>query len=122
MNTEKAKQFAADWIKAWNDHDIKAILSHYADELEFYSPLVLLLKFNETGVITNQTDLEQYFKSGLNSYPDLFFQFHHFFVGINTLVLYYTSVKGRLAAEVFELNEAGRAVKVYCNYSSINSK
>lgn len=117
MNQALAAKFAQEWIHSWNNHDIAAILSHYSDDVEFYSPFIPLLKFNETGVITNKTDLKKYFEIGLNSYPDLHFQFHHCFVGINTLVLYYTSVNGRLAAEVFELNEQGKAVRVYCNYS-----
>lgn len=117
MDPQKTKQFAVDWIRAWNNHNLDNILSHYADELEFYSPLIPLLNFNESGIITNKTDLKKYFEAGLNKYPDLHFWLHHCFAGINTLVLYYTSVNGRLAAEVFELNEAGKAIKVYCHYA-----
>lgn len=117
MDKQTAETFALEWINAWNTHDITAILSHYSDDVEFHSPFIPLLKFNETGMITGKADLKKYFEIGLNAYPDLHFQFHDCFVGINTLVLYYTSVNGRKAAEVFELNEQGKAVKVYCNYS-----
>ena len=113
---EKAEQFAEEWIKAWNNHDLNTILSHYSDQIEFYSPFIPLLKFNETGVITNKADLKRYFEIGLNAYPDLQFTLHNFFTGIDTVVLYYTSVNGRLAAEVFQLNEEGKAIKVFCNY------
>jgi len=113
---EKAEQFAEEWIKAWNNHDLNTILSHYSDQIEFYSPFIPLLKFNETGVITNKADLKRYFEIGLNAYPDLQFTLHKFFTGIDTVVLYYTSVNGRLAAEVFQLNEEGKAIKVFCNY------
>lgn len=117
MDKQVAEQFAREWINSWNEHNIGAILSHYADSIQFYSPFIPLLKFNETGVITNKDDLKKYFEIGLKTYPDLSFQFHDCFVGINTVVLYYTSVNGRIAAEVFELNEQGKAIKVYCNYS-----
>ena len=116
MNPEMAKKFAEEWIKSWNNHDLEAILSHYSDEIEFYSPIISLLKFNDTGYITNKSVLKKYFEVGLNAYPDLYFEFHNYFTGINTIVLYYTSVNGRLSAEVFELNDEGKAVKVYCNY------
>ncbi|MEZ5029352.1 MAG: hypothetical protein R2765_11285 [Ferruginibacter sp.] len=46
------------------------------------------------------------------------FQFHRCFVGINSVVIYYTSVNGRLSAEVFELSENGKAKRVICNYSN----
>jgi len=122
MTKESAERFAQEWIDSWNGHQVGEILSHYADDVEFYSPFIPLLKFNETGVITNKADLKKYFEIGLNTYPDLHFQFHRCLVGINTLVIYYTSVNGRMAAEVFELNEEGKALKVYCNYSEASSK
>lgn len=117
MNDQQARQFAEEWIEAWNSHDLNNVLAHYADPLEFHSPFIPLLQFNTTGIITNKTDLRKYFELGLTKYPDLHFVFHHYFVGINTLVLYYTSVNGKLAAEVFEFNAAGKALKVYCHYS-----
>ncbi len=122
MNKHLAEKFAQEWINSWNNHQIDEILSHYADDVEFYSPFIPLLKFNETGIITNKADLKKYFEIGLNTYPDLHFQLHHYFVGIHTLVLYYTSVNGRMAAEVFELNEQGKAVKVYCNYTEASQQ
>ena len=36
---QTAQKFAAQWLDAWNGHDIEAILSHYADEIVFLSPL-----------------------------------------------------------------------------------
>lgn len=117
MTQEEARQFAEEWIGAFNAHNLSAILEHYADELAFYSPFVLLLKFNESGCITSKRDLERYFGVGLRTYPDLHFTLHNVFVGINTLVIYYTSVNGRLASEVFHLNELGKAEKVFCHYA-----
>lgn len=117
MTGEQAKQFAHHWIGAWNAHDIDSILVHYADRLEFYSPIILQLKFNQSGCITNKKDLESYFRIGLNAYPDLHFKLHNCFVGMNTIVLYYTSVNGKMSTEVFQLNENGKAEKVFCNYS-----
>ncbi|WP_460961728.1 nuclear transport factor 2 family protein [Spirosoma litoris] len=95
---EQALRFADEWIGAFNAHDLVAILAHYADELEFYSPFVPLLKFNETGCITNKGDLEHYFGIGLGTYLDLHFSLHRVFVGINSLVIEYTSVNGQLAS------------------------
>lgn len=119
MNNETARHFASQWIESWNRHDLESILSHYEEELEFYSPFIRMLNFNDSGVITKKAELRSYFEIGLKSYPELYFVFHSYFTGINTVVIYYTSVNGRKAAEVFELNEDGKAVKVYCNYTEI---
>lgn len=114
--TDTAKSFAEHWINSWNSHDVNAIMSHYADEIVFHSPFIPLLKFNDTGIITNKQDLRKYFEIGLNTYPDLHFTFHSLFTGLNTLVIHYTSVNNREALEVFEFNDAGKVTKVYCNY------
>ncbi|HYF03083.1 MAG TPA: nuclear transport factor 2 family protein [Patescibacteria group bacterium] len=117
MTNETAQEFAQKWIDSWNNHDLDVIMEHYSEGVEFYSPFIPQLKFNDTGVITNKEELRKYFKIGLDAYPDLHFVLHNYYTGINTVVLHYNSVKGRVAAEVFELDESGKAVKVYCNYS-----
>ena len=35
--------FANHWIKAWNSHDLEAILSHYAEDIVFLSPIAAAL-------------------------------------------------------------------------------
>jgi hypothetical protein len=119
MTNQIAEKFVHDWLEAFNTHNIDAILDHYADDIRFYSPLIPLLKFNEEGVIENKTDLKKYFERGLTTYPDLHFKLHNFFVGINTVVIHYTSVGGRVAVEVFQLNDVNKAVLVFCNYSQL---
>lgn len=118
MTKEATELFANNWIDSWSSHDINAIVEHYTEEIEFHSPLILLLKFNELGIITNKNKLEKYFKIGLIAYPDLTFKLHNVFFCDNTLVLYYTSVNGHSSAEVFHLNENSKALKVFCNYSN----
>ncbi|MVM33301.1 nuclear transport factor 2 family protein [Spirosoma sp. HMF4905] len=121
MNQEQAYQFADEWISAFNAHDLTAILDHYADELKFYSPFIPQLKFNESGCITSKRDLERYFQLSLATYLNLHFTLHNVFVGIDTLAIYYTSVNDRLACEVFQLNEQGKAAIIYCHYAMTKS-
>lgn len=121
LPAQTTNQFTTEWINAWNSHQIDDILEHYADEIEFYSPIIRLLNFNEEGVIRNKADLKRYFEIGLKAYPDLHFTLHNHFTGINSVVIYYTSVNNRKAAEVFELNTDRKAVKVTCNYTMENS-
>ena len=35
MDLDTAKEFANDWIEAWNSHDIEKIVDHYEEKLEF---------------------------------------------------------------------------------------
>ena len=121
MTIEQAKQFAADWIDSWNNHDLSKILGHYSEDVEFSSPLIQLLKFNETGTITSKAVLAKYFQIGLDAFPDLKFKLHNVFGGVDTVVIYYESVNGRMAAEVFRLDESLKAVSVFCNYTNEKS-
>ena len=117
LTQQQAQQVAEAWIRAFNAHNLPAILDHYADELAFYFPFIVGLKFNESGCISTKTDLERYFQVGLRTYPDLHFTLHTIFTGIDTLVIQYTSVNNRLASEVFQLDEHGKVNKVYCHYA-----
>jgi ketosteroid isomerase-like protein len=35
-----AENFAAEWIAAWNSHDLDRVLSHYAGDFEMSSPII----------------------------------------------------------------------------------
>src|SRR5690349_7560621 len=112
ITNEAAKKFVMEWIDAFNAHNLERILHHYADEITFYSPFIPLLKFNEEGVIRSKEELKMYFAAGLTAYPDLHFKLHRYFTGINSIVIYYTSVNGMLAAETFKLNRESKALEV----------
>src|SRR5205809_7350268 len=69
-----AKEHIDSWTKAWNDHNLKDILSHYSEKILFHSPKVKLVFPNRTSTtITNKKDLEEYFSLGLNKFPHLHF-------------------------------------------------
>ena len=40
---EFAKDHVEKWVKGWNDHNLNAIISSYAEELEFSSPKIRMI-------------------------------------------------------------------------------
>lgn len=116
LTKEQANDFATGWIAAWNSHNLDAILSFYTADINFASPMIVSLNVNTQGLITGKDALRAYFKIGLEAYPELNFQLFNVFSGVDTVVIYYESVKGKLAAEVFTLNDSGKALQVTCNY------
>jgi hypothetical protein len=46
MTIDDARAFAAEWIAAWNSHDLDRILSHYAGDIVFLSPFAQQLVGN----------------------------------------------------------------------------
>ena len=111
------KQFSSEWIEAWNDHDIEKILSHYAEEIEFYSPIIKQLGTNTEGVIKDKNTLRDYFTKALALYPDLFFSLHEILIGTESLILYYTSVNNKKSAEFMQFDKEGKINFVRAHYN-----
>ena len=89
---EFAAYHAHKWVKAWNDHNLDAILSLYADEVEFSSPKIkVILGENKNCTITSKTELRKYFSAGLKRFPNLKFNITDFTVSRNKLVLEYSA-------------------------------
>lgn len=115
MNEQLARSLAEDWIAAWNRHDLDAILHHYATDVEFTSPFVPALSGDPSGTLHGRERLTAYFQKGLQAYPDLHFDLIRILTGIDSLLLYYRSVNGMLAAEMMTVNGKGliQAVRVH---------
>lgn len=116
LTEEQAKAFAAHWIKSWNDHDIASIISHYSDDVEYFSAFLTRLADNPAGTLRGKDALKDYLRKGLTAYPDLHFVLVNVFWGVRSAVLHYQSVNNLVAAEVFEFNENGLISRVQCHY------
>jgi hypothetical protein len=116
MDNQAAEKITADWISAWNRHDLAAILEHYADTIVFTSPFVVKLMGDASGTFRGKEALRVYFTKGLAAYPDLKFKPLAVLAGVNSLVVYYESVGGRLSAEFMELDNQGKITRVQAHY------
>jgi predicted ester cyclase len=111
-----ARKFAQDWVEAWNSHDLERILTHYDDEVLLVSPVALKLLGGD-GTVQGKAALREYFRRGLETFPDLRFDLIDALWGIETIVVYYVSnVRGSKTAEVMLLNPAGKIRRVWANY------
>jgi hypothetical protein len=118
LTREHAVELAQAWIDAWNAHDLDAIVSHYADDVEFVSPFVERLLGDATGAVRGTQPLRAYFARGLAAYPDLRFELLEVLCGVDSVTLYYRSVRGLLAAEVMCLGPDGRVGRVLAHYNA----
>jgi steroid delta-isomerase-like uncharacterized protein len=107
---------AQEWLDAWNTHDLEAIMAHYAEDITFYSPFIRQLNNDPAGRIQGKAALKAYFQRALTAYPDLQFEPYHVMEGVDSVVIYYKSVKGLLAAEMMLLNENGKVREVRAHY------
>jgi hypothetical protein len=95
-----AVAFADSWAKAWNSHDLEKVLSHFADNMVFTSPVAAQFLNGSNGVIQGKAALRAYWAEGLRFIPDLHFEVVGIYVGVNTLVINYRNQLGRLVNEV----------------------
>lgn len=116
MTNDFAQHFAAEWIEAWNNHDLDKILSHYADDFEMSSPYITQIAGESSGILKGKVQVAAYWAQALKRMPDLHFELLNVLAGVNSLTLYYQGVRG-LAAEVLHFDEAGKVVKAYAHYS-----
>ena len=94
IEPEWAREFAKDWIEAWNSHDLDRILSHYSDDVEVSSPLVVERFDRADGVVSGKHALREYWSPSMSMEPPLEFELLDVLVGLNQLTLYYRSAEG----------------------------
>ena len=112
-----AKEFAADWIAAWNAHDLNQILSHYAKNVVLTSPVAARVLGDPAGVVTGSDALRNYFAKGLALFPNLRFTLIDVMQGLSSVVLYYENQAGTRTGEFMEFNADGKVTRVVANYS-----
>lgn len=117
MDKRFAEHFAADWIASWNAHDLERILSHYADDFEMSSPVIVQVAGEPSGTLRGKATVGAYWKKALGMIPDLQFELLSVLTGVNSLVLYYKGARGRLAAEVFHFDPDKKVVRAFAHYA-----
>lgn len=111
FDADWARKFAVEWIAAWNAHDLERILSHYTEDFEMRSPLIVERWGVSSGVLRGKEAIRPYWQQGLAAQPPLHFELRETLVGIDTIAIYYLSTRrNRMVAEVLRFNEEGRVV------------
>ena len=108
MDVQQTEEFAKEWIQTWNQRDLEAVLSHYTEDVEFQSPLVLKLLGETSGMVRGKQNLREYFRKALAAFPgDIEIELLGVYRGVNNLLVHFQA-KGRKGVEVMELNEEGK--------------
>jgi ketosteroid isomerase-like protein len=112
-----AEEFARDWIGAWNSHDLERILSHYSEQFEMSSPVIVQIAGEASGTLKGKDAVGRYWAKALDLIPDLRFELISLLIGVNSLTLYYKGARGRLAAEVFHFTPDLKVSRAYAHYA-----
>jgi hypothetical protein len=106
-----ANEFAKEWIAAWNSHDLDRILSHYVDDFEMSSPLIVERKRDPSGVLRGKSAIRDYWGIGLAANPPLQFELIDVHVRVNTIGILYRSVGRRRVIEVLTFNKDKEVIR-----------
>ena len=117
LTKTEVTELAEDWVAAWNSHDLEKIMSHYDEDVELISPAAAQLLNDPNGRVIGKDALRNYFKKGLEAYPDLEFTLKDIMWGLNSIVLYYNNQKGTRTGEYMEISPKGKVSRVVANYS-----
>jgi ketosteroid isomerase-like protein len=99
-----AKTHVEKWINAWNNHDLKNVLSLYSDNIEFSSPKIKVV-FPEckSSKVTNKSELEEYWAKALKNFPGLHFIPKQTVIQGNVCIFeYYATLDGENKTSVIE--------------------
>jgi hypothetical protein len=75
MTYEAMMDFAKAWIANWNRRDVAAVLSHFAEDAEFVSPVAA--KYVGTSVLRGKAELAAYWQAALARITQLEFTLDH---------------------------------------------
>ena len=109
--------FANEWIDSWNSHDITRILSHYSDEFEMSSPIIVQIAGEPSGTLKGKAAVGAYWSKALSLFPDLRFGLIATFIGVNSITLHF-KWEGGLSAEVFLFNPEMKVAKSYAHHAT----
>lgn len=116
IELQQAKIIAAEWIEAWNAHDLERILTHNAEELEYVSPLVVSRLGRIDGTIRTRTDLRAYFEPSLAKDSTLRFELIEVMAGVSSVTLVYRNHRDLIVAETMFVDTKGSADRVYVHH------
>jgi hypothetical protein len=100
MKHEEAVAFAEQWAKDWNAHDVEAVLTHFADDIVFTSPLADRLFPESGGVISGKDALRRYWTEGVKRSPGMYFYVTGVYAGVDTIVIRFRNEEGAERCEV----------------------
>ena len=110
------ERFAADWIDSWNSHDLRRILSHYAENFEMTTPGIVLIVGEPSGTLKGKAAMGAYWAKALQLIPNLRFELISTLIGVNSVTLYYRGHQG-LVAECFDFGPDQKVVRAHAHYA-----
>lgn len=119
MTTVDTDAFAAEWVAAWNAHDLERVLSHYADDVVMRTPIAARVKPESGGILVGKAALADYWGAALPLFPDLHFTLDQALASQDALTILYRNQRNQLVAESVVFGEDGLVVSSMAAYAPV---
>ena len=116
LTQDTAQSKAQNWVDAWNNRDLDAVMMHYADDVSVCSHLVKRRLNKSDGWLHGKSALRGYFAVGMGN-PDLQFTLKSVHVGVQSMSMVYARENGIQVVDTMELNADGLTTRMVACYS-----
>ena len=115
------RQFAQEWVAAWNSRDIEAILAHYADDIIFHSPRIRIVMGADIATVRGKSELRNYWARAIAAAPALRFTLRARLASSDAVTLLYDNHRQERVAETFIFNASGLVQESVAAYAREDS-
>jgi hypothetical protein len=115
LKAAAAKSLITTWIEAGNRKDVEAIMSLYAGDPEFESPLVVEIAKEASGRLRGRAQLRQYFATTL-ARPYTSLHLIDVAAGVSSLCARYVNHQGTRSTVFMQLDAAGKITRHFIHY------
>lgn len=102
-------EIAKKWLKAFNDHDLEALLSLYDDNAEHFSPKLKVRKPETKGLITGKAAMRNWWQDAFECLPNLEYREQGLTANEDRVFIEYTRIvpgeENMDVAEVLEIRD-----------------
>jgi ketosteroid isomerase-like protein len=118
MTPEEARRWAEDWIEAWNRRDVDAVAAHFADDVEFCSPVAATVTGEPTGIVRGRAALQAYWSTAISRVPDLHFELDDVHLGVDCISIQYRNQSGGHVTEMAVFGPDGKVTRGWGLYDA----
>lgn len=116
LTPQFVQDFAAEWIAAWNSHDLERILAHYSEDFRMSSPVIRKVMGEPSGTLAGKAAVRTYWARALAANPGLKFRLVEALGGVDSITIVYEGHRG-LSAEVFFFGAGGLVERAHAHYA-----
>ena len=109
------ERFGQAWLTAWNSHDLESVLSLYEEDFRFSSPVLKKLLPQSGGHIRGKEAARGYWSRAFAPGINLRFEPIAVLCGVDSVIIHYKGLRGRLCAEFFQLGSSGKVVESHAH-------